>query len=91
MPVGLNACYHSLIFLFCLYIKFFYKNNKILKSHHFYKKIYLGTLIYFIYKLRKQYIYTLTDPISNIIRYVGKSNNPHDRLKTFKDTSLSES
>jgi hypothetical protein len=42
--------------------------------------------------MRKQYIYTLTDPISNIIRYVGKSNNPHDRLRRhLSDTSLSES
>lgn len=27
------------------------------------------------------YIYTLKDPISNLIRYVGKSNNPKERLK----------
>lgn len=42
--------------------------------------------------MRKQYIYTLTDPISNIVRYVGKSNNPKDRLRRhLSESNLVES
>lgn len=38
------------------------------------------------------YIYILKDPISNEIRYVGKSNNPYNRLKKhMSDYSLIES
>ena len=33
------------------------------------------------------YIYILKDPISNLIRYVGKSNNPKDRLKNHVNLS----
>lgn len=29
----------------------------------------------------RNYIYILKDPVSNEIRYVGKSNNPNNRLK----------
>ena len=29
----------------------------------------------------KIYIYTLTDPNTNMIRYIGKSNNPDKRLR----------
>lgn len=32
-------------------------------------------------ELKKQFIYILKDPISNEIKYVGKSNNPEKRLK----------
>ena len=40
----------------------------------------------------KQYIYTLTDPISLEIRYVGKSSKPEDRLKRhLSDYNLAES
>lgn len=35
----------------------------------------------------KNYIYVLKDPISNEIRYVGKSNNPENRLKKHLNTS----
>lgn len=42
--------------------------------------------------MKKQYIYTLTDPISKEIRYVGKSNNPEERLKRHLSVyNLSES
>ena len=42
--------------------------------------------------MNKQYIYTLYDPISKEIRYVGKSNNPEERLKRhLSDYSLCES
>lgn len=33
----------------------------------------------------KTYIYILVDPISNQIRYVGKSNNPEQRYKNHKN------
>lgn len=40
----------------------------------------------------KNYIYILKDPISNEVRYVGKSNNPESRLKRhLSDYSLIES
>lgn len=40
----------------------------------------------------RNYIYVLKDPISNEIRYVGKSNNPENRLKRhLSDYSLIES
>jgi len=29
--------------------------------------------------LKKQFIYSLTDPITNEVRYIGKTNNPKDR------------
>jgi hypothetical protein len=40
----------------------------------------------------KQYIYILKDPLTNIVKYVGKSNNPEERLrKHLSDYSLVES
>lgn len=40
----------------------------------------------------RNYIYILKDPISNEVRYVGKSNNPENRLKRhLNDNSLIES
>lgn len=40
----------------------------------------------------KNYIYILKDPISNEIRYVGKSNNPEDRLRRhLQNNNLIES
>lgn len=31
--------------------------------------------------LKKQFIYTLIDPITKEVRYIGKTSNPHDRYK----------
>ena len=40
----------------------------------------------------KNYIYILKDPISNEVRYVGKSNNPQNRLKRhLSESNLIES
>lgn len=40
----------------------------------------------------KNYIYILKDPISNEVRYVGKSNNPQNRLKKhLSESNLIES
>ena len=40
----------------------------------------LGLYYFYIY-IMKQFIYTLTDPISNDIKYIGKTKNPKDRLQ----------
>ena len=40
-------------------------------------------------EIKKVYIYTLSDPITNVVKYVGKSINPKDRFRChIKDAKL---